>query len=798
MGLFSNLFGGGGSKTTETIPKYLQNASKDLINRATKLVNTDKYEGYKGPLVAGKNSQYDQALSALNRQRGLAGENFGQADAILDSIRRPTTNYYGSANAALDRMNPLSGNYLGAASNAAGGMKALTGDYFSGAGNAANNVRSLTGDYFADAGRAAGNMKALSGDYFSGASNFLGGVNRGQQTYSDISKGLARGDTDFRSAMGRADNEIGQMASRGGVTNSAIGQFGQLPSLVQNSQGRAENLQLGTNQGVRSTLGREMGESGQGYDEAASLTRRAGNLDATNAGAINARINPYTEAVTDNILRDYTKQRDISGKQVQDQARAAGAFGGSRHGVAQGMFDQETSKGVSDIVTGQREKGYNQAVNQLNADRNNMLSSAGQLSGIQGARDAGTLGFTDRISNTAQSDANLLRQGGLDIAGATKDSAAGKMSGEQQLFGMDQATANMLQSLGKGYSDQSMSLANARLGAQGQQFNQDMSYADRLQALGRDRMSQQAQQFGQNADIFEAMQGLGQSRMNQQQQKYAQDTGIYNIQSGLARDRLGQQQQQFGQNRDIYNTQADLASRMLAQQAQGFGQGMDIVNARDSLAKGQLGQELQRYNMDLGLADAQSQLGQVDQKSWQAMAADLLGYGKEMRGITQAGYDADKARWDENQQYPYEQLNFLSSIISGQPYSRQSTTSKDSGGLGNSLLGALGTGLGAILSDENEKEDRKGADVEAILDEFRKMPVDDYRYKQSAVDSYGVPAGERTGPMAQDWQKAFGGNGREIDVSQMLGKMAGAIKGLEERTRAEPSSRGTLPRRKAA
>ena len=557
-------------------------------------------------------------------------------------------------------------------------------------------------------------------------------------------------------------------------------------------------MQLGTNQGVRSTLGGAMGQSGRGYDEAASLTRRAGNLDATNASAINARINPYTEAVTDNILRDYTKQRDISGKQVQDQARAAGAFGGSRHGVAQGMFDQETSKGVSDIVTGQREKGYNQAVNQLNADRNNMLSSAGQLSGIQGARDAGTLGFTNAISNTAQSDANLLRQGGLDAAGATKDSAAGRMSGEQQLFGMDRDTANMLQSLGKGYSDQSMALANARLGAQGQQFNQDMSYADRLSALGKDRMSQQAQQFGQNADIFEALQGLGQSRMNQQQQKYAQDTGIYNIQSGLARDRLAQNQQQFGQNQSIYNTQADLAQRLLGQQNQQFNQGMDIFNGRNALAQGNLAQELQRYNMDLGLADAQSQLGQVDQKSWQAMAADLLGYGKEMRGIDQARLDANKALWDERQQYPYEQLNFLSSIISGQPYSRSSTTSKDSGGIGNSLIGAIGTGLGAILSDENEKEGRKEADVEAILDEFRKMPVDDYRYKKSAVESHGVPSGDRTGPMAQDWQKAFGGNGKEIDVAQMLGKMAGAIKGLEERTRPEPASRGTLPRRKAA
>lgn len=667
MGLFSSLFGSK-EKSTSSIPKYLERASSDVINRAKGLIDKDTYKGYTGPMVAGKNSYYDKAAGAMNNQRGLASQNFSQANRLLDSIKRPTTNYYGGAESALNQMRPL------------------------------------------------------SGDYFSGAQNFLGGIDRGASTYGAVNSGLNRGDADFRSAMGRANSEIGQMAARGGETNRAIGEFGQLPGLVRGSQGRAEGLQLGTNQDIRSTLGGAMGRSGLGYDEASDLTRRASALDATNFGAIDARMNPYSSAVTDNILRDYGKQRRIGGNQLNDQARAAGAFGGSRHGVAQGMYDQETSKGINDILTAQREKGYNQAVGQLNADRNNLLTSAGQLSNIQGARDQGTLGFTGQISGTAQSDANLLRQGGLDVAGATKDAASGRMGAEQQLFGMDQATANMLASLGKGYSDQSMALANARLGAQGQRFGQDMNYADRLEALGKDRMAQQAQQFGQ---------------------------------------------------------------------------GMDIVNARDALAKGRLGQEQQRYNMDLGLADAQSRLGQADQQSWQAYAADLLGYGKELRGITQADYDARKALFDEKQQYPYEQLNFLSSIIGGQPYSR-ATTSTKSDGIGNSLLSALSTGVGAFLSDETKKENRSEADVEKILDEFRKMPVDDYDYKKSAVATHGVPEGRRTGPMAQDWQKAFGGNGHEIDVAQMLGKLAGAVKGLEERTRSEGEQRRTLPRRKAA
>jgi hypothetical protein len=77
------------------------------------------------------------------------------------------------------------------------------------------------------------------------------------------------------------------------------------------------------------------------------------------------------------------------------------------------------------------------------------------------------------------------------------------------------------------------------------------------------------------------------------------------------------------------------------------------------------------------------------------------------------------------------------------------------------------------------------------------MPVDDYDYKKRAVDSGAAPEGRRTGPMAQDWAKEFGGDGKTVDVAQMLGKLAGAVKGLEERTRKEEPQRG-LPRRKVA
>ena len=89
------------------------------------------------------------------------------------------------------------------------------------------------------------------------------------------------------------------------------------------------------------------------------------------------------------------------------------------------------------------------------------------MAGTQGARDSGTLAFTGQIGDLTARDAALLRQGGLDAAGATKDAAAGAMSGERALYDMDADTAKLYADLAKSYSDESKVMAGAKLSAQG-------------------------------------------------------------------------------------------------------------------------------------------------------------------------------------------------------------------------------------------------------------------------------------------------------------------------------------------
>lgn len=447
--------------------------------------------------------------------------------------------------------------------------------------------------------------------------------------------------------------------------------YNTLPSIIGGAQSRAENLQLGTGDSVRGTLSGAMGGAGSAYDEATGATRSAASMNGTDVAAIAGRMNPYADLVKDKTISDYMRNRAVGANSVNDAAKAAGAFGGSRHGVAQAAFDRQTSEGVGDIATRANADAFNAALAQLNADRASGLSSAAQLADIQGRRDSSTLGYTSAMSDSAARDAGLIRQGGLDRMGA------------------EQARAQGLSST----------------------------------AAGR-------------ANLLQGREGL--------------IAGKGNAAAGLS-------------------------------------------NMEDKL-----------FDRELQYSDALTKIGAADQASRQAMAADQLGYGKELRGISQDKLDAKYQQYQDKERYPYEQLNWLTSIAGGQPYSKTTTTTKKDG-IGNSLIGGIGTVLGGILSDEDKKENREPADGEEALRAFREMPVDNYDYTEEAVDEYDVPEGRRVGPMAQDFAEYFGGDGKTIDYAQYLGALAAAVKALEARTRddddeeeEEAPRRSSLPIKRAA
>jgi hypothetical protein len=102
-------------------------------------------------------------------------------------------------------------------------------------------------------------------------------------------------------------------------------------------------------------------------------------------------MNPYTEQVIERTQQDIARQQQVAQNQLGAQAQAAGAFGGSRHGVAQGVMAGEYGRMAGDIAAQQRQQGYNQA-----------LDTAFRTAGIQQAGASGLAGLGGQLFGMGQ------------------------------------------------------------------------------------------------------------------------------------------------------------------------------------------------------------------------------------------------------------------------------------------------------------------------------------------------------------------------------------------------------------
>lgn len=102
-------------------------------------------------------------------------------------------------------------------------------------------------------------------------------------------------------------------------------------------------------------------------------------------GDVSAYMNPYISNVEEaaiSRLKDTSKQNI---NRIGDQARAAGAFGGSRQGITEGVALGEAARSAGDLSASLRSQGYNQAAALLQADQARAMqaSLANQAAGMQ-------------------------------------------------------------------------------------------------------------------------------------------------------------------------------------------------------------------------------------------------------------------------------------------------------------------------------------------------------------------------------------------------------------------------------
>jgi hypothetical protein len=147
------------------------------------------------------------------------------------------------------------------------------------------------------------------------------------------------------------------------------------------------------------------------------------NVYGQAAGAYNAALqgpnigqfmNPYTSEVIGRTGMDMARQAQMAQNTLGAEATRAGAFGGSRQGVAQGTMLGDYGRAFGDIAAQQRQQGFNTALS-AGQNQQQMLS---QLAG-QG------FGFGQAL-NQQQLQQGTMQQG---LMQSLIDAARGQYSG---------------------------------------------------------------------------------------------------------------------------------------------------------------------------------------------------------------------------------------------------------------------------------------------------------------------------------------------------------------------------------
>lgn len=108
-------------------------------------------------------------------------------------------------------------------------------------------------------------------------------------------------------------------------------------------------------------------------------TAGAGTIAGANLAAYQ---NPYTQQVIDAAAADTLRNARIGMNALGTQATQAGAFGGSRHGVAMGEIGRGVAQTLAQQAGQLRQQGFTNAQQMAQADIQNRMNQAAQLAGL--------------------------------------------------------------------------------------------------------------------------------------------------------------------------------------------------------------------------------------------------------------------------------------------------------------------------------------------------------------------------------------------------------------------------------
>lgn len=293
--------------------------------------------------------------------------------------------------------------------------------------------------------------------------------------------------TDPRFEGFNKDQQASFEAARGAVTagQDATSQAAGTAGLLQQFAPSQVNAQQLTPEQIQAMQigGGPNGPGAFRPDQASAMTIGA----RSGAAGYEQYMNPFEDQVVGRTMSDIERSRQEAQAATQAQATAAGAFGGSRSGVAQALSDREFTRAGADKAAQLRSLGFTTALGFNQGDQNRELQA----------------GMSNQQANTQIGTANLAAQTQAGLAGQDNSLKASLANQEAALRAK---------------------LANQSADLQGQMANQSAG----LQAGG----------------LNLGAAGLGAQIGNQQQQMAGFGAGLLN-QIGNQQQGLGQAERDF-------------------------------------------------------------------------------------------------------------------------------------------------------------------------------------------------------------------------------------------------------------
>lgn len=160
----------------------------------------------------------------------------------------------------------------------------------------------------------------------------------------------------------------------------------------------------------------------QGLQSSMANTARGQNFYSP--AMANAYMNPYQQNVIGGLQQSATQNYQTMANQLGAEATRAGAFGGSRHGVAQGQMAADVQRDLNQQIGNMMYSGYNNALSQAQTDQNMRMGAANQLANLSNLG----FGMGQQINN------QMMVQGAMQQAlqQQAMDKAAQQYTGYQQ------------------------------------------------------------------------------------------------------------------------------------------------------------------------------------------------------------------------------------------------------------------------------------------------------------------------------------------------------------------------------